>query len=1024
MDGSGRRRLLLAVALGLLCRGSSQDAQATQSSRHVRVSWDFDQELEGWAAASQTEMNAQIYPMGGELRGSVRGPLPHFDSPRMALLVDDRHHLVLRMRYTGQAKFGRAIFRTGGTGLPPATETMDHQLSDWSLQQEELSVVHSSHGSSADKLIDGDMNTGWIAPVAHDAWVVLDLGAYLEVTAIDVLITGRESSSSTGNRPRSVRLQRSESAYGDFRNVHSFTLRNENISSTNATEPDWQRFDGFSGRGRFWRVYVEDNWGGHSIQIQEVRLHGVRDDLVAIDFPIRGDGQWRTVALPVYDYLMGFISQIRIHPAVAIPFEQGVTEGGPAPMLGNSFSVDWIRVAVAPSVRQVVGCLDKFSTQPSLDPPTADLEPQEVKINGFLSKVKTVHGDISSTYPYAGTYNCLRRGGERITLRGRHLGTTVAPPTIAVAGRPCTDVMVEVDEEQASCLLPPAAVQGPFTELLVEVRLGDLPDLLVSLPYLSYQVPPPVTLRPELRNLAAHSLDVVWSPPGDYWSHVTVTGYVVVIREIGGREVGAEKRVVVGNVTTTTIIDLKPDTLYAAAVASLVESQTDEEWTELDLYGRRAALPGALESALSLETNATATLRWDIEFLSFNANATVNHSSSDSNVQLGPSGVVGGEGSYGIRLVGDANIENCNQSIVCCDGYNASYGLSSCKSEAFTCSQIGSVDPYYINGQSTREVPYSDPDYHLSFSPYGEKPSKGPSKQILRYKQVDLRPTAPAAACGPGLRLSGSKARQAGSAWYARMLNVREGFDTIFTFRVAEGSLRCNLMDDTYTHCRARGGDGLAFVIQAQSPLALGAGGAGLGYTGIHNSLAVEFDTYFNEELLEPYENHIAVHTRGWRHGNSANQSYALASSIQVPDLARDVHTARVVYRPVLDPATLFSSRFETSALHTHFLTNADHANGGMADFGAGVGQLEIYLDDLASPVLITPLDLGGLLHLDHGRAWVGFTGSTGHQTFQTQDILSWRLNQLRTDPLYEPAVVVNGVGAHACADSGLCVHM
>jgi hypothetical protein len=43
---------------------------------------------------------------------------------------------------------------------------------------------------------------------------------------------------------------------------------------------------------------------------------------------------------------------------------------------------------------------------------------------------------------------------------------------------------------------------------------------------------------------------------------------------------------------------------------------------------------------------------------------------------------------------------------------------------------------------------------------------------------------------------------------------------------------------------------------------ALGAGGAGLGYTGIANSLAVEFDTYFNSELLEPYENHIAVHSR------------------------------------------------------------------------------------------------------------------------------------------------------------------
>jgi len=983
------------------------------------VSWDFEQGLDGWAAASDTEMQAQLYPIGGEARGSVRGSMPHLDSPRMALLIDDRHHLVLRMRYTGQAKFGRAIFRTGGNGLPPVGETIDHHLSDWSLQREQVTAVHSSHSSTADKLIDGDLNTGWSAPVSHDAWVVLDLGAYLEVTAIDMLVAGADYPS-----PRSVRLQRADSASGSFENVHHFTMRNENsTAATNRTAAGWQHFDGFSGRGRYWRVYVEDNWGGDSIQIQEVKLHGVRDDLVAIDFPVRGDGQWRTVALPIYDSLVGVVSQIRIHPALAIPRQPGVTEGGPAPMLGNSFAIDWIRIAVAPAVRQVVGCLNRYSTQPSLNPPVADLRPSETLINGYLSTVKTAYGDLSSAYPYAGTYNCLRAGGERLTLRGRHLGTSIAPPTIAIGGQPCSQVEVDVDEEQVSCTLPKAPENGPLTNLPVDVRLGDLPDLMASLPYLSYQVPAPVALRPELRNLAAHSVDVVWSPPGDVWSQVTVTGYLVVMRELGGRAEGDVKRVVVGNVTTTTIIDLKPDTLYAAAVASFVESQKDEEWTELDLYGRRAALPGALQSPLSLETNATATLRWDVDFPMFNANATVNHSSSSPETHQGPSGVVGGEGSYGIRLVGDANIQNCNQSIVCCDGYNESQGISSCRSEAFTCSQVGSVDPYYVNGESGREVAYSDPDYHLSFSPFKEKPTKGPSKQILRYRQVDMRPTAPTSACGPGLRLSSSKGRQSGSAWYARQLNVREGFDTTFTFRVAEGSIRCNLMDDTYTYCRSRGGDGLAFVLQAQSPLALGAGGAGLGYTGIHNSLAVEFDTYYNEELLEPYENHIAVHTRGWRHGNSANQSYALASSIQVPDLAHGIHTARVVYRPVLDPAMLFAGRFETSAFHTHFLSNADHANGGMADWGAGLGQLEVYLDDLQSPVFVTPLDLGGLLHLDHGRAWVGFTGSTGRQTWQTQDVLSWRLNQLRTDPLYEPAIVVNGVGAHACADLELCVH-
>ena len=69
----------------------------------------------------------------------------------------------------------------------------------------------------------------------------------------------------------------------------------------------------------------------------------------------------------------------------------------------------------------------------------------------------------------------------------------------------------------------------------------------------------------------------------------------------------------------------------------------------------------------------------------------------------------------------------------------------------------------------------------------------------------------------------------------------------------------------------------------------------------------------------------------------------------------------------------------------SHFLENADFPNGGMADWGTGMGQLEVYLDDLVSPVLVTPLNLNGLLHLYHGRAWVGFTGATGLSTWQTQ---------------------------------------
>lgn len=35
-----------------------------------------------------------------------------------------------------------------------------------------------------------------------------------------------------------------------------------------------------------------------------------------------------------------------------------------------------------------------------------------------------------------------------------------------------------------------------------------------------------------------------------------------------------------------------------------------------------------------------------------------------------------------------------------------------------------------------------------------------------------------------------------------------------------------------------------------------------MGYAGISNMLAVEFDTFYNPDLVEPYENHVSIQTR------------------------------------------------------------------------------------------------------------------------------------------------------------------
>merc|ERR1711968_193504 len=115
-----------------------------------------------------------------------------------------------------------------------------------------------------------------------------------------------------------------------------------------------------------------------------------------------------------------------------------------------------------------------------------------------------------------------------------------------------------------------------------------------------------------------------------------------------------------------------------------------------------------------------------------------------------------------------------------------------------------------------------------------------------------------------------------------------------------------------------------------------------MGYQGIVNSLAVEFDTYYNPELIEPYENHISVQTRGWRYPNSANESFSLASSVAVPDLTDGEHTVKIEYVPVFDESALFQGNFQMSPYVAHFLENADAPNGAQPDWGTGMGMMKV----------------------------------------------------------------------------------
>jgi legume-like lectin family protein len=127
-----------------------------------------------------------------------------------------------------------------------------------------------------------------------------------------------------------------------------------------------------------------------------------------------------------------------------------------------------------------------------------------------------------------------------------------------------------------------------------------------------------------------------------------------------------------------------------------------------------------------------------------------------------------------------------------------------------------------------------------------------------------------------------------------------------------------------------------------------------LGYHGLPNSLAIEFDTWLNYEagFFDPNFNHVSVHSRGVA-GNSVSEAASLGRTTAIPFLKDGaVHQARISYIP---------------------------------------GTLQVFVDNLALPSLtLSGLDLSSLLRLDNGAAWVGFTAGTG-SAYEAHDVLSWQ---------------------------------
>eukprot|EP00471_Norrisiella_sphaerica_P006288 CAMPEP_0184478830 /NCGR_PEP_ID=MMETSP0113_2-20130426/739_1 /TAXON_ID=91329 /ORGANISM="Norrisiella sphaerica, Strain BC52" /LENGTH=344 /DNA_ID=CAMNT_0026856741 /DNA_START=276 /DNA_END=1307 /DNA_ORIENTATION=+ len=190
---------------------------------------------------------------------------------------------------------------------------------------------------------------------------------------------------------------------------------------------------------------------------------------------------------------------------------------------------------------------------------------------------------------------------------------------------------------------------------------------------------------------------------------------------------------------------------------------------------------------------------------------------------------------------------------------------------------------------------------------------------------------------GQCLLLSDYHPDQVGAFWYKKSINVEKGFFTAFNIRIKPPP--AVLGGNAHSNS---GGEGMAFVLHRSAAgfNALGLSGNGLGYSGLRDAIAIEFDSRQSDENEDPNGNHVSLHLPRQIPGKTDPVSDAFEydlglTRISVPLLSSgQMYTIQVSY----DGETF-----------------------------------KLFLSDLVNPILSYQISLSGLYT-------VGFTASTGSE--------------------------------------------
>jgi hypothetical protein len=307
-----------------------------------------------------------------------------------------------------------------------------------------------------------------------------------------------------------------------------------------------------------------------------------------------------------------------------------------------------------------------------------------------------------------------------------------------------------------------------------------------------------------------------------------------------------------------------------------------------------------------------------------------------------------------------------------------------------------------VGSSATAQIRFED------FSSVSNLQFNGSGHQATWQSQYVLRLTD-----GPNPFTTRGGRPQAATAYFNIQQPLTNGFTTWFEFQIHNPTVCCNP------------GDGLAFIIQNSTATdqsygatgagltALGAGGTpgypnqagAMGYAGINNNLAVEFDIH--QDPWDPNASHVAVQSCGQNTNTPVHMAgdYTIGRHPNVPDC---LYSNAINTVPPMG-GSCNGSTCMNGAVH-QVVIEYTPPTGHQA-----MGTLAVWLDNInpqthtpypgAMPTITVPYNITGL-SLTNGGAWVGFTASQPAQA-TAQDILGWEFTP--HTPSQDTQVISNG---------------